>query len=217
TEFHSVRGNPDGSDTRRADGVELRPTTIVLADGGRAAALKQIDALLDDNRRVLAIDPFYLGESKITQRDFLFALLVSTVGKRPLGVQAGQVAAIARWADKHYAAGPVSVVAVGPRTSLMALVAAGLEEQAIGGLELHESFGSLKEVIEQNKAVNEAPELFCFGLLEQFDVMQLAALAAPRPVTFVAPAERVRKDLAPLAAWYGTLGADHDPLAAGVR
>ena len=192
-------------------------TTIVLADGGRTAALAQIDALLDDNRRVLAIDPFYLGESKITQRDFLFGLLVSTVGRRPLGVQADQIAAIARWAEKEYDTGPVSVTAIGPRTSLMALVAAVLEPKAIGGLELHESFGSLREIIEQNKGVNEAPELFCFGLLEQFDILQLAALAAPRPVTFAAPSERVREEISPLAAWYGLLGSEHDPLASEPR
>jgi hypothetical protein len=187
-------------------------TVLVLADAGRAEARAQIDRLLDDNRRVLAIDPFYLGESKIPERDFLFALLVSTVGKRPLGVQADQIGAIAGWAERHFDSGPVTIVAVGPRTSLMALAAAGLEERAIAGLELHDSFGSLKEIIEQNKAVNEAPELFCFGLLEQFDVLQLAALAAPQPVTFAAPSDRAKQELAGLAAWYETLGAEHDPL-----
>ena len=31
--------------------------------------------------------------------------------------------------------------------------------------------------------VSAAPELFCFGLLEWFDVKQLTALVAPRPVS----------------------------------
>ena len=43
---------------------------------------------------------------------------------------------------------------------------------------------SLKEVIQQNMTVDQAAELFCFGLLEWFDIPQLAALAAPRPVQF---------------------------------
>ena len=41
---------------------------------------------------------------------------------------------------------------------------------------------SLKQVIEKNLTVEQAPELFCFGLLERFDMPQLLALAAPRPV-----------------------------------
>jgi hypothetical protein len=56
------------------------------------------------------------------------------------------------------------------------------------------------------------PDLFCFGLLEAVDLKQLAALAAPRPVRFVAPSERVKKEMAGLKAWYATLGTDWDPL-----
>jgi hypothetical protein len=35
----------------------------------------------------------------------------------------------------------------------------------------------LKEVIEKNLGVNTAPELFCFGLLESFDIPQINAQA----------------------------------------
>ncbi|MEK7706704.1 MAG: hypothetical protein AAB380_01755, partial [Verrucomicrobiota bacterium] len=61
-------------------------------------------------------------------------------------------------------------------------VAASLEEQAIGRVELRESFRSLKEVLTQNRKFEEMPELFCFGLLQAFDLEQLRALVAPRPV-----------------------------------
>lgn len=164
------RGNPVG-------------TTIVIADGGRQSAVPQIEKLLAANQRVIAMDPFYFGESKIRSHDYLFALLVAAVGERPLGIQASQVAAVARWAQsKHSAA--AGVVAVGPRSSLFALVAAALEENAIGNLELHDSLSSLKQIIENNWGVHQRPELFCFGLLEQFDIPQLAALVAPRQVKF---------------------------------
>jgi len=36
---------------------------------------------------------------------------------------------------------------------------------------------SLKEVIENNGSVDKTPELFCFGLLEHFDIPQLKAIA----------------------------------------
>ena len=196
------------------DGAESKGTTLLVADKGRkdpdsAAAARE---LLNSGRRVLAVDPFYVGEAKIGERDYLFALLLAAVGDRPLGVQAGEIAAVARWARGERKLGAVSIQAVGPRTSVMALVAAGLEPDAIAGLELRQSYGSLKELIETNTTYPTAPELFCFGLLETFDVAQLAALAAPRPVTFPAASPRARIELGALKAWYTTWGVDHEPI-----
>ena len=165
-----VRGTPES-------------TVILVADGGRKSAAAQAEALLAAGQRVLAVDPFYLGESRISSRDFLFALLISTIGDRPLGLQASQVAAIARWANGRYGVAP-RIVAVGPRSSLFALVAAALEKNGIAGVQLHESLGSLKAVLERDMTVRETPELFCFGLLEQFDIPQIAELVAPREVRF---------------------------------
>lgn len=197
--------------------VELaigQPTrsAIVVADDGRVAAAAQVDRLLHDNYRVYAIDPFYLGESKIAERDFLFALLVAAVGDRPIGLQASQVAAAARWISTQRGTGPVSLFAIGPRTTTMSLIAAGIEKQAIGSVQLEGALGSLKEVIELNWAVDQKPELFCFGLLEVFDIRQLTALVAPRPVTFSTPSPRAEKELAGLASWYQLWQVDHDPL-----
>ncbi len=197
--------------------VELAPegakrTAMVIGDGGRSATAPVVQELVQSGARVLAVDPFYFGESKIASHDNLFALLVAAVGERPLGIQASQVAVVARWSHTQQGESPITVVAVGPRTSTMALVAAALETEAIVGVELRDSLGSLKEVIEQNHAVNEMPEMFCFGLLERFDTLQLAALVAPRPVTLHKASERARSELAPLADWYKLLGAEHDPV-----
>ena len=192
---------------------EPKQTSIVVADDGRQSTAAKVAELLGAGNRVFAVDPFYLGESKIAERDYLFALLVAGVGDRPLGLQASQIAAVARWSATQRATGPVTLVAVGPRSSTIALVAAALEGQAIGGVALHGSLGSLKEVIEQNWGVAEKPELFCFGLLESFDIKQLAALLAPRPVRFVAPSDRAKTELAELAAWYQLWKSDFNPLA----
>jgi hypothetical protein len=168
-----VRGEPKG-------------TTLVLSDGGRAAAAASVEKLLGEGQRVVALDLFYLGESRIPKKDFLFALLVSSVGERPLGVQAGQIAAACRWLKGRN--GDVAIVALGPRTSLAALTAAALEPEAIAGLELHQPLSSLKEIIQSNKGANEVPEFFCFGLLEQFDLPHLRAMVAPREVK-ISPAK----------------------------
>lgn len=191
---------------------EPKETVIVTADDGRAAAADAILKLLDSGKRVLAVDPFYFGESKLGPRDYLFDLLISAVGERPLGIQAEQIAAVARWSQSQQKNGLTAIVAIGPRSSLFSLVAAGLEESAIAGVELRGSIGSLKEIIEQNRDVAGAPELFTFGLLEAFDIRQLAALVAPRPVVFAAPSERAKQELAGLKELYKLLGRDFDPV-----
>ena len=183
-----------------------KSTVIVVADAGRASTAETVKTLLAAGNRVLAVDPFYFGESKIAKRDFLYGLLVSSVGERPLGVQAGQVAAIAGWLKKRNPKSSVTVTAVGPRTSLIALCAAGLEGKSIDGVDLHQTFASLKQVLEKDVTVNQQPEWFCFGLLEQFDVKQLATLVAPRPVRFHGATARHQKELAGLKAAYQTLG-----------
>jgi hypothetical protein len=194
-----VRGSPKG-------------TTILIADGGRKSAGEMAQKLLAAGQRVVAVDPFYFGESKIASHDFLFALLVSAVGERPLGIQASQLAAVARWLSGPRKLGPVTITSSGPRTSLMALVAAGLDHSAIVGVQLHGSYGSLKEIIEQSGSVDKTPELFCFGLLEKFDIVHLAALVAPREVVFHKASDRAKRELATLRDWYKLTGKDIDPL-----
>jgi hypothetical protein len=198
-------------------------TAVVLADGGRKAAATRAAMLLADGYRVIAIDPLGVGESKMVHPegdkreptfggDYLYALLLSTVGDRLLGLQASQVAAVCRWAGEEFKTGPVKLVAVGPRVSLAALVAAGLEEKAVGSVEVSNPPGSLKEAIEQNRSYSASPEVFCFGLLEAADVAQLSALCAPRPLTVTDASDRARKELTGLKAVYAAFGVEHDPL-----
>lgn len=168
--------------------VELVPegatsTAIVLSDAGRAAAVEEVAKLLAAGKRVLVMDVFYFGDAKISQRDFLFALLVSAVGERPLGIQASQIASVARWMKGRNPKEAVSVVALGPRTSTMALLAAGIEAEAIDELQPHDLLESLHQVIDENWTVQQYPELFCFGLLEQFDLPEISKLVEPRSIS----------------------------------
>ncbi|HLF93013.1 MAG TPA: hypothetical protein VJB14_06105, partial [Planctomycetota bacterium] len=187
--------------------AEPKGTTVIFSEAGRATLAAEVDRLLAAGRRVIAVDPFYYGESKIQKRDFLFALLVAATGERPLGIQASQIAAVARWAG-----GPVTVAAVGPRASLVALVAGAIEEKAIARLELRKSYGTLREVLEAGLGVDKAPELFCFGLLEAYDIPQIASQVAPRPVSFLDAGDRAKAELSGLKARYAQLGSDFDPL-----
>jgi hypothetical protein len=127
-----------------------------------------------------------------------------------LGLQVNELLSVARWAAEK--GGPVTVLADGPRSGVIALAAAALEEKAIGRVELIGPLGSLKELIEQNKVFDQSPELLCFGLLERFDVKHLAALVAPRLVVVRSAGDRVRAEFGGLSGWYQLLGAPHNPL-----
>ena len=192
-------------------GQDPQTTSIVISEKGRNATSATVIELLDRGHRVIAVDPFYVGESRIPKRDFLFALLVGAVGERPLGIQASQLCAIARWCRQRHPDQEIQVVAQGERLCLSALVAAGLED-TISRLELHDCLPSLKHVIAHNYGVNQAPELFCFGLLEAFDIRELTALVAPREVHFVGANAPLRQAISPLTQWYRDLGKEFDPL-----
>lgn len=174
---------------------------VLVADEGLASTSGEAAGLLGAGYRVLAIDPFYFGQSRIAERSYLFALLVAAVGSRPLGIQAAQTAAAASWlADQHQAT-PVTLVAVGPRSSVFALVAAALEPEAVAAVELRRPLATLKEVIEQDWTVADKPEQFCFGLLEQFDLKDIAALVVPRPVRLIDATPRAADQFQGLEPW----------------
>jgi dienelactone hydrolase len=167
--------------------VELVPTdsaqvAIVIADGGRSASAPTVAQLLADGNRVLVVDPFGYGESYLPGANLM--ALTSALGERPLGMAASQVAAIARLIANEQGGAPSTLVALGPQTSMVALVAAALEPQAIGALDLQGALASLTELLALDASIYGMRFVWCQGLLEVAEVDDLVALASPRPVTF---------------------------------
>jgi hypothetical protein len=160
---------------------EPNSTSLLLGDAGRKSLSQQAAKALEEGRRVVALDPFYFGECALGKQDFLYGLLLSSVGDRPLGLQAAQVAAVAKRIRQERPQEPLRLESYGPRTSLIALCAAAVEPDAVSELVPHDAMSSLKDVLTQNKSVNEAPELFTFGLLEFTDVPQLKAACGKAP------------------------------------
>jgi dienelactone hydrolase len=158
-----------------------RVTTILFGDEGRAELQALIIERLARQERVFAVDPLAFGEAFCGIKAMELQM-VSTVGERPLGIQAAQISALAALLQRREPEQSVTLTAVGPRAGLVALVTAALEPDAISGVSLIDSWDSLKEFIRQNMEFADAPEFATFALLEEFDIPRLETLISPRPV-----------------------------------
>lgn len=197
--------------------VDFRPVgaksaVLVISDAGRRGLAGNVLESLADHERVLAVDLLNFGEMELHlsdgKNDDIALQLAATVGQRPLGILAAQLISVAHWI---YGAGsrlPVKIVAVGPRSSVVALVAASLETEIIAEVELHHCWGSLHELVRENMTLQDAPELFCFGLLKEFDIAHLIATVAPRPVTVHDPSVKEEWHFSQLQAWYRLFGKE---------
>jgi len=74
------------------------------------------------------------------------------------------------------------VTAVGRVSGLAALTTAALTPGRVASLTLPDMLPSLKDLIAKKVSWNDAPSMFCFGLLEVADVPELIELARPTQV-----------------------------------
>jgi len=64
-----------------------------------------------------------------------------------------------------------------PRSGIVAFVASAAEPREFCARKSSQDIASLHDIICNNWAITDKPELCCFGLLESFDMPQLKALA----------------------------------------
>ncbi|MDP6469184.1 MAG: hypothetical protein QF918_15655 [Pirellulaceae bacterium] len=160
------------------EGQTVDRQVIVLADGGFASQTARIEALAASGARVLAIDPILIGQTKPARQLYQNAMLLATVGQRPLGIQSAQIAAVAKFFARVFVAESVIIEAHGPRSSLIARCAAALDGGVtIGKVQTNAEPASLKDFLQPGAGYAATPEAYCFGLLEHFDLPQLVELA----------------------------------------
>ena len=150
------------------------PIALVVADGGRKESADLVADLWAKGHHVFAVDVHLTGD--LVPRGMsacLWALMVSTVGERPLGTQAAHLQAAAAWA------GAQVVHTRGPMTSAAAVIAAALESDSWRA-ELHGLPNSLQQLLELEHGFELCPTLYCFGLLREFDLPDLLALCEGR-------------------------------------
>jgi len=152
-------------------------TALVLADTGFASQAKKVKELLDSGHRVICMDPLLVGQSAPPDSIGANAMLIGTVGERPLGIQVAQLrAAIEALAEEH-GFSTLVIHSVGPRTSLAATCAAALDSaNMIDDVVTTDLPDSLKKFLEPGHSFNQTPEVYCFGLLRDFDIPQLRDL-----------------------------------------
>ena len=150
--------------------------------------------LLDDGNRVVLLDTLGMGEANGGKRDFLFQVLISGLGERPLAIKAAQINAVARWLieDRKF---PTRLITEGPRMGVVGLVALATNRNLIQEIEMHNGLGSLHEVIENNWTVEKYPEQFAFGLLEKYDLRQFVAALPNHKISWFEPSPRVKEEM----------------------
>jgi dienelactone hydrolase len=152
---------------------------VLLADGGRRAAGPHARGQVAQGLEVVAADVFGTGESTYLSHQ---QMVLSAVGGRPLGVLVGQILALLEWAALRSHGERVGLSALGRVTSFGSLCAAALKPDSLDHLHLEGLPDSLKRLIDLPVEYEQALPLFCFGLLERFDIRDLMGMAEGLPI-----------------------------------
>lgn len=162
------------------EGDTVRKNVVLLGDGGYASRQTRIEELAKEGHRVLAIDTVLFGHNlPESGSKYQNAMLLATVGERPLGIQTAQVVAAARYFARVFVTDAVSIEADGATTSLIARCAAAVDGgEVISAVKTSREAHSLHDFLKPGPSYGGTPEVFCFGLLEYFDIPELIRLAA---------------------------------------
>lgn len=165
------------------------PLTIELNDGGMKATstelwnhVPEIADRLDRGEQVLVLDLLFTGDAAPAGQAYLFTEMLAAVGERPLGMEAAQLIALARWAQYKWSPSSVRIETTGIRTQVVSLVAAALEPNLFSAITNYGGMRSLDYLLAKPVPYQTAPDLFCLDLYKDFDLDSLRTLASPTQV-----------------------------------
>jgi hypothetical protein len=158
------------------------PATILLDDAGRGQAGSEAADRLNRSEQVLALDLAFTGEAWSEREARRLQQNLNGLGERPIGIEAAELLAAARWLSARTASSKLRLETKGIRSQLVALVAAALEPNAFSEIVVRDGMKSLGHVLEKPVEYIDAPDLLCLDLYKDFDVEALTALAAPTRV-----------------------------------
>jgi len=102
--------------------------------------------------------------------------MFSALGERPLGIEAAQLIAAARWLRQTRRAPSVRLVSRGIRSQVVALTAKALEPAVFDTVVVIDGMKSFQHLLDTPVEYQAAPDLFCRDLYQEFDIQQLAQL-----------------------------------------
>ena len=152
---------------------------IALADGGQTQMKDRIQKEISLGNTVIIVDLLFIGESVPAGiSPWQYAMLIATVGKRPLGIQVRQLQLLVEWVCQKYQVPQISLQSQGWNSGIVVLAASGLSPGRVQRINATEALVDLKVLINQHLDYENYPALFCFGLLEEFNVPELMALSS---------------------------------------
>ncbi len=158
------------------------PATILLDDAGRGQAAVEAAERLNRGEQVLALDLAFTGEAWSERETRRLQQNLNGLGERPLGIQAAELVAAARWLSARSASSRPRLETRGIRSQLTALVAAALDPGAFSEIVVRDGMKSLGHALDKPVEYLDAPDLFCLDLYKEFDVSSLTTLASPTRV-----------------------------------
>jgi dienelactone hydrolase len=164
------------------------PLTLVLNDKGVHAAgeeawgrVPEVADRIERGEQVLALDLVFTGDAA-PHEPTKYTNMINSLGERPLGLEAAQLIALARWAKEQWNAPRVRLESTGMRSQVVSLIASALMPDLFSAVEIHGGMRSLRYLFDNPVTYGEAPDLFCLDLYRDFDLDQLAALSAPTKI-----------------------------------
>jgi hypothetical protein len=163
---------------------ENAPLTIATSDQGRKGLSADVSERVDRGEQVLALDLLFTGDSK-PQRPapFAWALLFSSTGDRPLGLEAAQLIGATRWIGGKSGLRSARIEAVGMRSQVASMIAAAMAPALYTDVVVRQGIPSLGVLLSAPVKFRDAPDLFCLDLYRYFDLDSIAQLGAPARFT----------------------------------
>lgn len=174
-----------------APGVWLRaigapggaPGAIVLSDQGIAATAAPAADRVNRGEQVLAAELVFGSAEWQKSEAWGFEQIVHAAGERAIGLEAAQLLELAHWIQGVTGQKQVRLETDGIRTQTIGLIAAALEPGLFSDVIARDGMRSFSYILEKPVEYSAGPDLFCLDLYKDFDIDQLAALAAPSKVT----------------------------------
>jgi len=158
--------------------------TIILNDKGKKLSAGSASDRLNRGEGVLAADLLFTGDSVPQHGSPAFTQLLATTGDRPLGIEAAQLIALARYARTTSGARSVRLESTGRRSETIALTASALNPGFFREVAVRDGGKSLRYLFDTPVEYQAAPDLFCLDLFKYFDLDVMAQLAKPTAINW---------------------------------